>query len=91
VTILAHDARLVKYIDDKSRTVKVTIGNNVFIGVGSIILPNVTIGDNAIIGAGSVVTHDVLGKTVVAGNPARQVNTLEGFIKKYSTNVNWDK
>ena len=49
----------------------VTIGRNVWIGGGAIILPGVTIGDDAIIGAGSVVTRDVPAGATVAGNPAR--------------------
>ncbi len=49
----------------------VTIGANVWIGGGAIILPGVHIGDDAIVGAGSVVTHDVPAGATVAGNPAR--------------------
>ncbi len=49
----------------------VTIGANVWIGGGAIILPGVTIGDDAIVGAGSVVTRDVPAGATVAGNPAR--------------------
>ena len=49
----------------------VTIGSNVWIGGGAIILPGVTVGDDAIIGAGSVVTHDVAAGASVAGNPAQ--------------------
>lgn len=49
----------------------VTIGRNVWIGGGAIILPGMTIGDDAIIGAGSVVTRDVAANVTVAGNPAR--------------------
>jgi maltose O-acetyltransferase len=51
----------------------VTVGSDVWIGGGAIILPGVTIGDNAIIGAGSVVTRDVAPGATVAGNPARTV------------------
>jgi maltose O-acetyltransferase len=49
----------------------VTIGRNVWIGGGAIILPGVTIEDDAIVGAGSVVTRDVARGSTVLGNPAR--------------------
>ena len=49
----------------------VSIGRNVWIGGGAIILPGITIGDDAIIGAGSVVTRDVPAGATAVGNPAR--------------------
>ena len=49
----------------------VTIGRNVWIGGGAIVLAGVTIGDRAIIGAGAVVTRDVDPDSLVVGNPAR--------------------
>ncbi len=51
----------------------VTIGENVWIGGGAIILPGITIGNDAIVGAGSVVTRDVAPGTTVVGNPARAI------------------
>jgi maltose O-acetyltransferase len=54
----------------------ITIGNNVWIGMGAMILDGVTIGDNAVIGAGAVVNKDVLTNTVVAGVPAQPIKTL---------------
>jgi acetyltransferase-like isoleucine patch superfamily enzyme len=58
---------------------KTTIGNNVWISTGSIILFGVEIGDNAIISAGSVVTKDVPAGAFVGGNPARN---LSGIVQK---------
>jgi maltose O-acetyltransferase len=54
----------------------ITIGNNVWIGGGAIVLPGVSIGDNAVIGAGSVVTKDIPANVVAAGNPCRVIRSL---------------
>ena len=54
----------------------VIIEDNVWIGEGVVILPNVRIGKNSIIGANSVITKDVVPNSVVAGNPARIIKTL---------------
>jgi len=51
----------------------VTIGQNVWVGGGAVILPGVTIGDRAIIGAGCVVVKDVAPDAIVGGNPARNL------------------
>ena len=81
-TILAHDAG--PYHDlKKSRVGKVKIGNNVFIGYQSIILPNVKIGDNVVIGAGSIVTKDIPSNSVAAGNPCRVMGTYENYLVKH--------
>ncbi len=53
----------------KTQTAPVTIGDNVWIGGGAIIMPGVTIGNNVVIGAGSVVTKDIPDNTVAYGNP----------------------
>ncbi|MEG0018971.1 MAG: sugar O-acetyltransferase [Oscillospiraceae bacterium] len=57
----------------KTQTAPVIIGNNVWIGGGSIILPGVTIGDNAVVGAGSVVTRDIPNNVIAYGNPCRVI------------------
>jgi len=54
----------------------VIIQRGAWIGARSIILKGVTVGEGAVVGMGSVVTHDVLPRTVVAGNPARVVRDL---------------
>jgi acetyltransferase-like isoleucine patch superfamily enzyme len=58
---------------------KIKVGNNVFIGHRTIIMPGVTIGNNVVIGAGSVVTKDIEDNVVVAGVPARFIKSLEKY------------
>lgn len=80
--ILAHDGSTKSFLN-YSKVGKVQIGNHVFIGARSVILPNVTIGDNVIIGAGSVVLHDIESDKVVAGVPAKVISSIENFQNKY--------
>lgn len=54
----------------------ITIGDNVWLGGGAIVLPGVTIGENSVIGAGAVVTKDVPANVVAVGNPARVVRKI---------------
>ena len=49
------------------------------LGANSTILPGVTIGEGALVGAGSVVVHDVPAGAVVAGNPARVINSVDAL------------
>lgn len=51
----------------------VTIGKDVWVGMGALILPGVTIGDGVIVGAGSVVTKDLPPYTVAVGNPCKVI------------------
>jgi maltose O-acetyltransferase len=55
----------------------ITIGNNVWLGGGVIVLPGVTIGENTVVGAGSVVTRDLPANVVAVGNPARVIRKVE--------------
>lgn len=92
VTLMAHDyswKNLVVVYDEvlPSGGKAITIGNNVFVGVNSTIMGGVTIGDNSIIGAGSVVTKSVPANTVVGGNPARPIMTLEEYKEKREKNL----
>lgn len=83
----------------------ISIGNNVFIGSNSTLLPNIKIGNNVIIAAGSVVTKDVKDNTIVGGNPAKVIGNFEDYVNnrkkinntllypydENSINIIWDK
>lgn len=81
VHVLCHDASTKQFLN-YTKIGRVTIGNNVFIGAESVILPGVTIGNNVIVGANSTVTHDIPGNTVVAGTPAKLICTLDDYLNK---------
>ncbi len=79
VTVLAHDASMWTALG-YTKIAPVTIGNRVFIGAGTVVLPGVTIGDDVIIGANSTVTRDIPSGSVYAGNPAKLIKTTEAFL-----------
>lgn len=81
VHILCHDAST-KVFMNFTKIGRVTIGNRVFIGAESVVLPGVTIGDNVIIGANSTVTHNIPSNSVAAGSPARIICSLDEYIAK---------
>ncbi len=56
--------------------IDITIGNNVWIGGNSVIMPGVSIGDNVVIGAGSIVTKDIPSWSVAAGNPCKVIRKI---------------
>ena len=71
-----HALDAVERMDGALLPGKVTIGNRVWIGGGTIILPNVTIGDDTVIGAGSIVTHDIPSGVVAVGNPCHVLREI---------------
>ncbi|MBR4333250.1 MAG: acyltransferase [Clostridia bacterium] len=79
--ILAHDASTKSFLG-YTKIGRVTIGNKVFVGAETVILPGVTIGSNVIIGANSTVTHDIPDGMVAAGSPARILCTTEEYLAK---------
>jgi len=81
VHILAHDASTKLHLG-YTKIGNVTISDNVFIGARSIVLPGVTIGRNSIVGAGSVVTRSIPANSVWAGNPTKEICTLEAYLTK---------
>jgi acetyltransferase-like isoleucine patch superfamily enzyme len=68
----------------------IVIGNNVFIGMNSLILPGTIIGDNVIIGAGSVVRGKVNSNSIYAGNPAIYVGDILEYADKTKSRENQD-
>lgn len=88
VTFINHDVinLMLNNIPDigwfKYQSGCIEVGNNVFIGANTTILPNVKIGDNVIVSAGSVVTKDIPSNSVVGGVPAKKIMSFEEYIEK---------
>ena len=83
VRIFTHGGARVarKYYPDFDVFGKVVIGDWVYIGTNSLIMPGVTIGDGALVAAGSIVTKSVPAGVVVGGNPARIISTVKEYIE----------
>jgi acetyltransferase-like isoleucine patch superfamily enzyme len=93
VKILTHDGAtwLIRNSDGKryQKYSPVKIGDDVFIGINSIIMPGVVIGNKVIIAAGSVVTKDVPNYSIYGGNPAQKICTYAEYEEKvFKTFVN---
>ena len=77
VTFLTHDGSTHLFHDEDHRHMgsygRITVGNNCFNGMNSIILPNVTIGNDCIVAAGAVIGASFPDNSVIAGNPAKTV------------------
>lgn len=92
VKFVTHDGGMwvVRKIDkkyEKSNIIgEIKVGNNVFIGLNSIILPGVTIGDNTIVAAGSVVTKSFEGNCIIGGVPAKKIKSLDEYIRANEKN-----
>ncbi|MBH0022408.1 sugar O-acetyltransferase [Pseudoalteromonas sp. SWXJ133] len=73
---VSHATNPAERLNKENFAAQISIGNNVWIGAGVIVLAGVTIGDNAVVGAGSIVTKDVAANTVVAGSPAIKLKDI---------------
>lgn len=85
VKLLTHDGSTWLMRDEKGRRYKfqnIEIGNKVFIGVNSIIMPGVKIENNVIIAAGSVVTKSIPSGVVVAGVPAKKIGDYNSIANR---------
>ena len=88
VTFITHDVidKVLNNMDYETKfnyhASPIEVGNNVFIGSNTIILPNIKIGNNVIVAAGSVVTEDIGDNTIVGGNPAKKIGSFDEFVNK---------
>ena len=87
VTFVCHDVLYLLYRNMKNKPMVqhidcIEVMDNVFIGLGAVIMPGVKIGPNAVIAAGSIVTKDVPPNSVVGGNPAKVIGDFDALIKK---------
>lgn len=93
VSFVNHDGAvwLARHLYDEYKDAdifgSIVVGDNVFIGIRTIILPGVVIGDNVIIGAGSVVSKNLDSNSVYAGVPARKICTIDEYITKHASSI----
>ncbi len=79
--VLAHDATSREALG-YTRLAPVRIGNRVFVGADTLILPGVTIGDDSVIGAGSLVSSDIPAGSLAVGRPAKVVGNSRDFFER---------
>ena len=86
---ICHDGGTLPFrkdIPDLDIAARITVGNNVFIGMRACILPGVTIGNNCIIGACALVTKDIPDNSIVGGNPAKIIKHTDEYLIKAQKN-----
>ncbi|WP_022942749.1 sugar O-acetyltransferase [Psychromonas hadalis] len=74
---VAHPVDLSERVKPYACAEPITLGNNVWLGAGCIVLGGVTIGDRSVIGAGSIVTKDIPSDVIAVGNPCRVIKKIE--------------
>lgn len=97
VSLVTHDGGLwvLRDMESLSTTVyqkadafgRIQIGNNCHIGTNVFIMPGVTIGNNVVIGCGAVVTRNIPDNSVVAGVPARVIETIDEYAEKIANKI----
>lgn len=96
-TILGHDASPALFVSrlNKNRSMnnrislkrKTIIKDKCFIGVGAVIMPGVIVGPESIVAAGAIVTKDVQPRTIIGGNPAKVIGSIDDFIAKHEQQI----
>lgn len=89
VKLITHDGGVwvLRDTDDSLQDIdlfgKITIGNNVHIGIGAVIMPGVSIGNNVIIGCGTIVTKNIPDNSIAVGIPAKVIETIDNYKCKH--------
>lgn len=96
VNLITHDGglwtlRKMGLLENADYFGKILIEENVNIGMNDTIMPGVTIGKNSIVGFGAVVTKDVEPNTVVAGMPAKKIETIQEYYEKKKDKCDFTK
>ena len=89
VEFITHDGGVLilrKEVPDLELTKPITVGNDVYIGINTIILPGVNIGNRCIIAAGAVVCDDVPDNSVYGGIPAQYIKSVDEYFEKAKEN-----
>jgi acetyltransferase-like isoleucine patch superfamily enzyme len=73
--------------DQWPETLPITIGNNVWIGMNTVILPGIKIGDNVVIGASSLVNNDIPANSIAVGNPCKVIREKSSYKGKDYTQI----